>query len=271
MSKLIDLTGQDFGYWHVIERAKNTAGGRAQWLCKCTMCNETIKPVDGAHLRAGKSTCCQKCGVKKMIASTIKHEEGKDYGFLHIERMATEEERPRKDRAGVYWNCTCTKCGRQNVIVFGDYLRKGQTKSCGCINSINESLICQMLDTLGIKYIQQKRFDDLTSTGRPCDALIFDIAIYNRNTLLYLIEYDGIQHFEEGHFRDTYKQTHPNDLLKNKYCFDNNIPIIRIPYDADYTIDDLKLETTRFLLTSENEEEYYNSRGDKNVNNNSRV
>ena len=23
MSKLIDLTGQDFGYWHVLERAKN--------------------------------------------------------------------------------------------------------------------------------------------------------------------------------------------------------------------------------------------------------
>ena len=28
--------------------------------------------------------------------------------------------------------------------------------------------------------------------------------------------------------------------------------------DTKYTIDDLKLETTRFLLTPENEEEYYN-------------
>ena len=27
MSKLIDLTGQDFGYWHVIERAENRANG----------------------------------------------------------------------------------------------------------------------------------------------------------------------------------------------------------------------------------------------------
>ena len=31
MSKLIDLTGQDFGYWHVIERAENRANGRAYW------------------------------------------------------------------------------------------------------------------------------------------------------------------------------------------------------------------------------------------------
>ena len=50
------------------------------------------------------------------------------------------------------------------------------------------------------------------------------------------------------------------DLIKNKYCFDNKIPLIRIPYDVDYTLNDLKLETTRFLLTPENEKEYYERR-----------
>lgn len=29
MSKLIDLTGQDFGYWHVIKRAENAPNGKA--------------------------------------------------------------------------------------------------------------------------------------------------------------------------------------------------------------------------------------------------
>lgn len=259
MSKLIDLTGQDFGYWHVIERAENTSRGRAQWLCKCTLCNETIKPVDGAHLRAGRSTACTSCRQKKMSQANIKDETGKDYGFLHVERMATKEECPR-ERVGIYWNCTCTKCGRKNVIIFGDYLRKGDTKSCGCINSFNESKICQMLDGVGIKYIQQQQFRGLSSTGRPCDELIFDIAIYNQNTLLYLIEFDGIQHFEYGHFYNNYETTHRNDLIKNKYCFDNNIPLIRIPYNEDYILNDLKLETTRFLLTPEKEKEYYESR-----------
>ena len=42
--------------------------------------------------------------------------------------------------------------------------------------------------------------------------------------------------------------------------FCNPLIIIHIPYDADYIIDDLKLETTRFLLTPENEKEYYESR-----------
>ena len=257
MSKLIDLTGQDFGFWHVIKRAENSKGGQAQWLCHCALCDKTTKIVSGGHLRSGKSTSCGCTKMEKMRQASIKHEEGKDYGFLHVERMASQEEKPRKDREGIYWNCTCTKCGRKNVIVFGDYLRKGETKSCGCINSFNESKICQMLDNMNIKYVQQKRFKDLSSTGRACDELMFDIAVYNGTTLLYLIEYDGIQHFEEGHFHNSYEATHHNDLIKNKYCFEHKIPLIRIPYHADYNLNDLKLETTRFLLTKENEKEYY--------------
>lgn len=54
------------------------------------------------------------------------------------------------------------------------------------------------------------------------------------------------------------KRTRQSDLIKNKYCFEHNIPIIRIPYDVEYTIEDLKIETTKFLLTPENEKQYYN-------------
>jgi len=257
MTKLINLTNQTFGNWYVLSRAENDRYGKAMWVCKCTKCGETEKAVSGSHLRSGRSKACEKCRQKAMTSTTIKNETGKDYGFLHVERVATEEEKPRKDRHGVYWNCTCTKCGRKNVIIFGDYLRNGNTRSCGCMNSYNESNICKILDNLGIKYIQQKRFSDLTLTGRPCDELMFDIAVYDNDKLLYLIEFDGIQHFEKGHFHNSYERTHRNDLAKNKYCFKNKIPLIRIPYNADYEFNDLLLKSTRFLLTSENENQYY--------------
>lgn len=261
MSKLIDLTGQTFGDWKVLERAENNKAGKAMWLCLCTRCNKTIKPVNGTHLRNGNSTCCTKCRQKKMTAATKKDETGKIYGFLKVIREAKEEEKPRHDRTGVYWVCNCQKCGRNNVVVLGEYLRKGDTKSCGCLNSYNESKICQMLDKDNLKYIQQFRFSDLTSTGRKCDQLMFDVCVKDENgNIQYLIEYDGIQHFEKGHFRDAYEITHKNDLLKNKYCFNNNIPLIRIPYNVNYDLNDLKLETTRFLLTPENEGEYYAER-----------
>lgn len=94
---------------------------------------------------------------------------------------------------------------------------------------------------------------------------MFDFAIFNNNQLICLIEYDGQQHFESRdnsywNTKDNLENTHKNDLLKNKYCFDHKIPLIRIPYNKTYTIDDLKLETTRFLLTPENENEYYENR-----------
>lgn len=261
MSKLIDLTNKDFGYWHVIERAPNDSGGKSMWLCHCTLCNKTTKIVNGSHLRSGRSTSCGCTKMEKMRQASIKDESKKTYGFLFVERMATNEEKPRPEVQSIYWNCTCTKCGRKNVIVRGDYLRNGDTTSCGCIQSRNESLISQMLDSLGIKYQKEYIFNDLTSTGRLCDALPFDFAIFNKynNELLYLIEYDGIQHFDPSHAwkEDGFKITRRNDLLKNHYCFNNNIPLIRIPYNKKYELNDLKLDTTRFLLTKENEKNYY--------------
>ena len=258
MSKLIDLTDQDFGYWHVLYKMPSEKGKKTRWFCKCTACGNE-KPVQATHLRSGNSTNCGCIRMKKMRASRIKDEKGKTYGRLYVVREATIEEKPRNDRYGVYWNCTCS-CGRENVIVFGDYLRNGDTQSCGCMNSKNESKIAMMLDEINISYKQQIKFEDLSTTGRACDRLMYDFGIYNQNNLIYIIEFDGIQHFEEGHFKNDYNITHNNDLLKNKYCFDNNIPLIRIPYNIDYNLNDLKLETTRFLLTPENEKEYYESR-----------
>lgn len=255
MSKLIDLTGQTFGYWKVLYRAPNTPAGRAKWHCLCTACG-TEKDVDGAHLRAGRTTNCGCIRMDKMRQTRIKDETGKTYGYLYVNRQATEEEKPRHDRTGIYWNCTCLKCGKTNVIVFGDYLRKGETVSCGCINSKNESNIAILLDLNNIQYIKQYYFSDLFSNSKK-DKLYFDLAIFENQQLKYIIEYDGIQHFEPNHFHNNISITHKNDLLKNQYCFKHNIPIIRIPYNCEYDIKDLKLETTKFLLTPNNEDWYY--------------
>lgn len=261
MSKLIDLTGQTFGYWKVLYRASNAPSGRAKWHCVCTACGKE-KDVDGAHLRAGHTTNCGCIRMEKMRQASIKDEAGKTYGYLYVNRQATESEKPRHDRTGVYWNCTCLKCKRENVIVFGDYLRKGQTISCGCISSKNESNIASLLDLNNIQYIQQYYFSDLFTNSKK-DKLYFDFAVFKNKKLEYIIEYDGIQHFEPNHFYNNLETTHKNDLLKNQYCFNYNIPIIRIPYNIEYIVDDLKLETTRFLLTPKNEEIYYLMNGYK--------
>ena len=199
-------------------------------------------------MRNGRSTNCGCVRMEKMRQASIKDETGKIYGHLKVLRQATQEEKNRQDRTGIYWVCECLNCGNKHFVVFGDYLRNGDTTSCGCINSKNESRIAQMLNELNLKYKQQYPYRDL----------YFDFAIYsNSNELLYIIEYDGIQHFQDGHFHSDYKIIHQNDLIKNKYCFDNNIPLIRIPYNKNYDINDIVLSTTHFLLTKENEKNYY--------------
>jgi len=113
--------------------------------------------------------------------------------------------------------------------------------------------------TNNINFITQKTFNDLKSINNY--PVYFDFFIDN----FYIIEYDGEQHFKyhsgnTWNNENTFKITRQNDLLKNKYCFEHNIPLIRIPYDTEYTFEDLKLETTHFLLTPENEKDYYESR-----------
>ena len=63
--------------------------------------------------------------------------------------------------------------------------------------------------------------------------------------------------------KENFEATRERDLIKNKYCFENNITLIRIPYKANYSLEDLIPETTKFQLLPENEKQYYEMGEDK--------
>ncbi|MCB2320474.1 hypothetical protein LGK98_06505 [Clostridium tagluense] len=44
------------------------------------------------------------------------------------------------------------------------------------------------------------------------------------------IEYDGEMHYKETTLGNKLKQQQLHDKIKNNYCKDNNINLIRIPY-----------------------------------------
>jgi hypothetical protein len=54
--KRVDLTGQRFGRWIVLEYADSTVYGKGKWLCRCD-CG-TIKNVLGDNLKSGKTKSC---------------------------------------------------------------------------------------------------------------------------------------------------------------------------------------------------------------------
>ena len=248
------------------------------WLCKCDCGN--IKSIREDHLIAGfynkkggtrscgclspfKNNHC--CGTKivNRIGTIVN-----DYQY--ILRLFPDSNRSYKylvyDLTNKYWRITSPrhikdlKHSIRNAYktpneALDNYYKKYITGNFS--NYKDENNIMTILyknHFIWTKHFSFEECKDITS-------LPFDVAVFNDEfDLHYLIEYDGEQHFHQKGNQWSQKEQHKHDLIKNKYCFDNNIPLIRIPYDVEYTIDDLKLETTRFLLTPENEKEYYESR-----------
>lgn len=118
MPKFIDLTGQDFGYWHVIERAPNK-GKAIYWECQC-QCG-TIKNVKGQSLREHKSTSC---GCKNLKPVFV----GEKYGRLTILNITDKKSKDGQ----IIIECQCD-CGKITYVQ-KRHLLEGHTKSCGCLN-----------------------------------------------------------------------------------------------------------------------------------------
>lgn len=81
MSKLIDLTGRRFGRLVVVERAENSADGRARWLCRCD-CGQS-KTVLGEHLKKGRTKSCG-CAKSESSSKRFKKHGGRNSKLYRI-------------------------------------------------------------------------------------------------------------------------------------------------------------------------------------------
>jgi signal peptidase I len=96
-----------------------------------------------------------------------------------------------------------------------------------CHLSKGEVLVSTILKKLDIPYIKNKTFKDCLDKS----LLRFDFYIAMFNSC---IEYDGKQHFEfipsmYRNFND-FLAAKRRDEIKNRYCYDKGIRLIRIPY-----------------------------------------
>jgi very-short-patch-repair endonuclease len=98
----------------------------------------------------------------------------------------------------------------------------------GCKESKGEKLIRVYLENNNIKFIPQYSYNDCKYIRK----LFFDFYLPDFNIL---IEFDGKQHFEPIEWlheqaETTFHLQVKKDQIKNKYCLDNNIKLIRISY-----------------------------------------
>jgi len=112
-------------------------------------------------------------------------------------------------------------------IGYHDWLGYNRNESMG------ESKIKQILERKSIIYEKEKVFKEC----KNIISLRFDFYIPSKNLC---IEFDGIQHFKS--FKNwggdkTLKSTILNDSIKNNFCKENNIELLRIPY---YSYNDIE-------------------------------
>ena len=139
--------------------------------------------------------------------------------------------------------CKCKKCNNIWHPLATGILRGGRCPVCN--ESKGELLIRKYLIDHDISFIPQYTFDNC----RRLRCLPFDFYLPDYDML---IEYDGQQHFASvdvfgGQERFIYQQE--NDNIKNKYCKDHNIKLLRIAFYEMDNIDDI----LRRNLTTQND------------------
>lgn len=86
-----------------------------------------------------------------------------------------------------------------------------------CSMGRNEKIVWDYLTNNNYKLIPQFKFEE--------NKYKFDFAIFNRDTIKFIIEVDDRNHWGNSISREKIKE---NDIVKNNYCTINSIPLLRI-------------------------------------------
>jgi Zn ribbon nucleic-acid-binding protein len=173
---------------------------------------------------------CSDIGQKK----TPEQFEAEVYNLVGDEYLVLE------DYTGIYdkINMKHNACGNVWKATPHKFINGGR-RCPRCNSSKGEVAIAKYLENNNYKYKHQEKFDDCKNErSLPFDYMVLD----SDNRVKFLIEFDGIQHFQPldvfgGEEGFAYRQL--CDQIKNDYCINNNITLLRIKYTALDLIDEI--------------------------------
>lgn len=177
------------------------------------------------HLLDGRG--CFYCGRDVTGQKKIKDFEENYYKELCDERnlkyIGCHREKNDNTDSKIYIDFICEKhesFGIQKMLIGN---MKRNSRGCPHCKRYRETLIAEYLHENNIDFIKEYKFEDCTDKAE----LRFDFYLPDCNTI---IEYDGEQHYKPIFGEETLELTQKHDQIKNEYCVDNNIRLIRIPY-----------------------------------------
>lgn len=211
--------GEKINKWTIIDYMKKE--DNPYFLCECE-CG-TIKEVNCYNIINNKSKDCG-CGRKEVVSTILSRDIiGEKFGRLTvIEKVGVNK------FGKTLYKCKCD-CGNNHIAIYSSLLN-GHSVSCGCFHSKTNAEIKSFLEEIGIKAETEKycKYNE-NEYGR------FDFYLPKYNIA---IEYDGEAHYMPIDYAGKGKEwaeehlkiTQHRDELKNKYCKEKNINLLRIPY-----------------------------------------
>ena len=236
-----DLTNQRFTRLVALyPTEERDASGNIKWMCQCD-CGKQ-KTISAYDLKSEKIKSCG-CLSKECLDLGREAEDLTNQRFgklIAIERC--EDKIFTSGEKRTQWLCKCD-CGRITKVLT-ENLKSENTQSCGLCgeNSHGNIKIDNILTKANIPFEREKRFDSCKDKS----TLPFDFYVNNQ----YLIEYDGDYHFNKNRGIYDTENAQKHDTIKTKWCKENNIPLIRIPYTRynNLCLEDLLLETSNFII-----------------------
>lgn len=192
---------------------------------KCGNCDEVFEMTYNLYR---KSNGCQICALENRIGKiTHSQEYVENYIKEHGDELVSKYVRMQDEI-----DIKCGVCNKLFIMTFHAY-KIGDSR-CPCITiSKGERIIKEYLEKNNIKYIHQKKYPDL----RRILPLSFDFYLSDHNVL---IEFDGSIHFKQNELlggEKAFNDRRDSDIIKNIYCLDNNILLLRISYNYIKTIE----------------------------------
>lgn len=215
--------GDEVGSNHIVLLKRLRKDSKKKWigLFRCH-CGKTFTTrVESVASNNTTSCGCNNSNQSRELGySNAKNIKGQRFGKL-VAISPTES----KVGTNIVWLLKCD-CGNFTLADTGN-LSAGHISSCGCLASKGENLIGKILFENNIEYKQQYCFKKCINPKTKY-VLKFDFYLPDYNCC---IEYDGQQHFQEvSFFTQSLQENQYRDNIKNQYCKNNGIGLIRIPY-----------------------------------------
>lgn len=200
----------------------NNSSERHTFICECG--NEFKSTLSKLRVK----NKCNKCTIGRLNSHYLLREEMIEKINSFGLKIKDLKDSPKEKSTFI---CTC---GREFQVSYSKMVSRKKIRCNTCTKSESniETLTHLYLKNKNVSFKQEYTFKNLKTKNNNC--LRFDFAVFDdKNNLLFLLELDGLQHYETCNYAKTEQDLLRNkehDKMKDNYCKDNNIKLFRIPY-----------------------------------------